>query len=120
MEVILIICSNTNIRKFYITNLIIRGHLALGASTLAHQDVEFWPRETPGLVVIWGSESQMEEDIGLLHLHYDVPIPIVVIDNDAPSPEWMRVWGVAAYTDDLCDSRYLVEFLSQWLSKSSV
>ena len=119
VELTLVICSNTNIRKFYVANLVMRGHFALGAPNLANQDADFWPREAPELVVIWGSESQMEDDIGLLQLHYSVPIPIVVIDNDAPSQEWMRVWGIVAYTDNLWDSQHLVGFLSQWLSSAA-
>jgi hypothetical protein len=119
MGLTLVICSNVNIQKFYVVNLVMRGYFAFGIQSLANQDSNFWPREAPELIVIWGSESQMENDIELLHLHYMVPIPIVVIDNYAPSPEWMRVWGIAAYKGDLYDSRYLVGFLSQWLSKSS-
>ena len=120
MGLTLVVCGNTNIRKFYIANLNMRGHRAIGAANLADQAEEFWPTNAPELVVILGSEAQMEDDLGLLHKHYKSAIPIVVVDNDAPSLEWMRVWGIAAYTDDLLDSRRLVGFLSRWLSSTVV
>jgi len=120
MGLTLVICGNANIRKFYVANLIMRGHFAIGAAKLADQDDEFWPPKAPELVVILGSEMQMEDDIGLLRIHYSAAIPIVVVDHDEPSPGWLTLWGIAAYTDNLWDSRQLVGFLSPWLSRASI
>jgi hypothetical protein len=118
MGLTLVVCSNTNIQKFYVANLIMRGHFALGVSKLADQDTNFWPEKAPELVVIWGNQAQMEDDIGLLHGHYSVAIPIVMVDHDEPSPDWMKLWGITAYTENLWDSRQLVGFLSPWLNST--
>jgi len=116
----LVVCNNTNIRKFYVYNLIRRGHFALGVSNLADQVEEFWQQEVPELVVTWGAPAQLEEDISLLHQHYNSNVPVVVVDHDKPSPAWMASWGIAASTTHLWDSRQLVSFLQPWLNRESL
>src|SRR5579864_5532536 len=119
MGLTLVVCSNTNIRKFYVSNLMMRGHFALGVSNLADQVEAFWQQEVPELVVTWGVLAQMEEDISLLHQHYNADIPVVVVDHEKPSSAWMALWGITAYTAHLWDSRQLVSFLQPWLSSES-
>ena len=119
MELVLIVCSDLNIQKFYVFNLVIRGHFAIGVSRLADQDEAFWQRYRPELVVMWGELTQLENDVKALRQNDEDDVPVILVSREKPAPNWIAAWGIAAHTAHLSDGRQLLDFLQPWLNSQS-
>ena len=117
MELILIVCQNPNIQKFYVTNLVVRGYQAIGVAQVVDQEQAFWDRNTVKLAVIWGELPQLEAQVRVLREHDVDHMPIVLISGDKPTSAWLTAWHIAAHTSYLSDSRHLIDFLQPWLKR---
>ena len=120
MGTVLIICRNLNIRKFYVDNLTARGYRTVGITSLSEDGIELLEGCSPGhfipsLALMWGELTALEPDIAKFRQSYANSVPIIVVSQQKPDPDWMTKWQIAAHSSGLSDSRHLTDFLQPWL-----
>jgi DNA-binding response OmpR family regulator len=112
---ILVICSNLNIRKFYVDNLTIRGYASIGITSLNEAGAESATESAPDLVLMWGELAALKADIEKFRLVHDTSVPIIVVSQEKPASDWMKKWRITAHIAGLSDGRHLMDFLQPWL-----
>ena len=118
-KLVLVICKNPNIRRFYVENLVVRGYNTIGVPQVT-ETLDYLTRELrPDLILIWGETDQFERDVVEIRQKVGLPSPIVLICPEPPSLEWMYKWRIAAYLPQLSDSRQLVSLLYPWLHEKT-
>ena len=118
---VLVICYNPNIRKFYVDNLTVRGYPTIGLISMRREDSEpskncLLGQVTPDLVLMWGALAALEPDIENIRQSYADSVPIIVVSDERPAPEWMTKWKIADHRSGLSDGRKLMNFLQRWLN----
>ena len=118
---VLVICSNPNIRKFYVDNLTVRGYPAIGVMSMSEESSKFAKNDalrefTPALVLMWGVLATLEPDIENIRQSYADSVPIIVVSDERPAPAWMAKWQIADHRFGLSDGRKLINFLQRWLN----
>jgi hypothetical protein len=118
---VLVICSNANIRRFYVDNLTVRGFAAKGITSLSHDSTSSLTTSTlepftPDLVLLWGELATLEPDIQKIRQSYPSSVSIVVVSEEKPGPEWITKWAITAHRSSLSDSRQLMNVLQRWLT----
>ncbi len=118
---VLVVCCNPNIRKFYVDNLTVRGYPTIGLISLSREDSErskncVLGQGTPDLVLMWGALATLQPDIENIRQSYADSVPIIVVSDERPAPEWMTKWKIADHRFGLSDGRKLMNFLQRWLN----
>lgn len=115
---VLVISRDRNCRRIHVDNLIARGFLAVGVSSV-EGGLRLMQSHPPSLVVVC-QMPEIEED-EIVHIR-SVPelasTPVVLSNGDTPDPEWMAEWGIEAFIPFGEDVRHLIERLSPWLPSS--
>jgi hypothetical protein len=116
MGFILVIAQDTNVRRFCVDNLVIRGYLAIGMARIVDECQELLATQAPEFLLMCGEPEQLERDLtGFRSLHQLSFVPIVVISRDRPSPDWIAKWHISAHIRSFPDARRLVDLLKPWL-----
>src|SRR5258708_10676657 len=118
---VLVVCCNPNIRKFYVDNLTVRGYPTIGLISMSREDSGpskncVLGQVTPDLVLMWGALAALEPDIENIRQSYADSVPIIVVSDERPAPEWMTKWKIADHRFGLSDGRKLMNFLQRWLN----
>jgi hypothetical protein len=117
---VLVLCRNSNIRKFYVDNLTVRGYTAIGMRSMSDSEADLSTKYvsnqgTPELVLMWGDLARLQPDIEKIRQLYVRSLPIIVVSPEKPDKAWMVKWDIAAHRSGLSDSRQLMGFLHHWL-----
>jgi hypothetical protein len=116
MGFILVIAQDTNVRRFCVDNLVIRGHLAIGMARIIDECQELLATQSPEFLLMCGEPEQLEPDLKLFRsVHQLSFVSIVIISRDRPSAEWMTQWHITAHIPSVPDARHLVDLLRPWL-----
>jgi hypothetical protein len=116
MGIILVICADPHIRKFYVDNFVVRGIEALGIPALSDQ---LQMERTPQLILIWGELTQLEAQVRKVRAFFGALIPVVLVGREQPSSHWLSMWHIAAFMAQLYDSRQLLTMLQPWLQDNA-
>ena len=120
MGTVLVLCRNSNIRKFYVDNLTVRGYAAIGMMSMSESEADLLTKYvskqgTPDLVLMWGELARLQPDIEKIRQLYVSSLPIIIVSPEKPDRAWMVKWNIAAHRSGLSDSRKLMNFLHPWL-----
>jgi DNA-binding response OmpR family regulator len=114
---ILVISRETDCRKLWVDNLVIRGHLAVGVASLTEAK-RLLHNVSPGLILVCQipdlQEMTMEEIRGVDKLN---STPLVLLSAEAPDPQWMARWNIASHLPSPVDPRQLTVLLAPWLPR---
>lgn len=112
---VLVIAREVNFRRLVTANLVIRGHLAVGVSSL--QEAERLVRKVkPSLVVFSHAGSPPDGELRSLREAENLEdVPLVVISAEMPASESLEKWHVDDYLVPH-DVRDMVERMSPWLA----
>jgi hypothetical protein len=86
---VLVISNHVNVQRLYVDNLIIRGHLAVGATGPAKIE-RLIARRPPALVLLCQVPSVDESGYNAIMAHpalNDVPVLLLSVEHNAPG--WM-------------------------------
>ncbi len=86
---VLVISNHVNVQRLYVDNLIIRGYLAVGATSPAKIE-RLISRHPPALLLLCQVPSADESDYNAIMAHpalSDVPVLLLSVDDNAP--RWM-------------------------------
>src|SRR5690606_15157441 len=113
---ILIVCRNSNIRRFCVDNLVTRGYLAVGVESV-DEGKEIIKRHVPNYVMLCCVPRLAEDEIQKIrHEHARLSdVPLVMVSMESPDRVWMNKWNVAAQFPYPIDARRLIDLLMPWL-----
>jgi DNA-binding NtrC family response regulator len=113
---ILVICQNSNIRRFCVDNLVTRGYIAVGVAS-ADEGKEVLQHLVPEFVILCCEPKLSETEISRLRNYHPrlADIPVLMVSMEHPTREWLSRWKVAAQFPYPIDARRLVNLLSPWL-----
>jgi DNA-binding NtrC family response regulator len=113
---ILIVCRNSNIRRFCVDNLVTRGYLAVGVASV-DEGKEILKRHFPNFVMLCCEPRLAEDEIQKIrHDHARlIDVPLVMVSMERPDRVWMNKWNVAAQFPYPIDARRLIDLLMPWL-----
>lgn len=110
---VLVISSNANARRLYVTNLVARGYLAVGVASL-EQAYPLIAQHRPGLTVL--CQLPLADEPGVRAVLADETLrdtPLVVASIDGRPPDWLSAAGPASYLPYPPDFARLVELVEQ-------
>ena len=113
---ILVICQNSNIRRFCVDNLVMRGFIAVGMAS-AEEGQEILQNLVPEFVILCCEPKPSEKEIKKIR---DADkrlsnVPILLVSMEHPTHNWLSGWGVAAQFPYPIDARRLIGLLTPWL-----
>ena len=112
---VLVISNEANFRRLVTANLVVRGHLAVGVSSL-QEATRLVRKVKPSLVVLSHAGPLPDGALrSLREMEALEDIPLVVISAEVPDSEALERWGVDDYLAPY-DVRDMVERMSPWLA----
>lgn len=118
---VLVVCRNSNIRRFCVDNLVTRGYIAVGVAS-ADEGREILSRRTPEFVMLCCeprlAESEIEKIRNIQLRLKDVAV--VMVSMERPDRNWLHKWKVAAQFPYPIDARRLIDLLLPWLEPRQV
>jgi hypothetical protein len=117
---ILVICQNSNIRRFCVDNLVTRGYIAVGVAS-ADEGKEVLHHLVPEFIILCAEPKLAEVDINKVrNFHVRLTaVPILLVSMEHPNRAWLQEWNVAAQFPYPIDARRLVDLLMPWLQSKN-
>ncbi|MEP7285239.1 MAG: hypothetical protein ABI947_05670 [Chloroflexota bacterium] len=113
---ILVISRNSNLRRFCVDNLVIRGYVAVGVASIENECQVLLHNEEPQLILMCGELVQLEPELTTLHNQYKLEaIPVGIITVQKPEREWVNHWNIAGYIAYRIDTQRLMAMVHAWL-----
>lgn len=112
---VLVISKDANFRRLVTANLVIRGHLAVGVSSL-NEAARLVSNAKPQLVVFSHTGPLPDGQLRALREAENLEdVPLVVISTETPDSALLAKWDVDDYVVPY-DVQDMVERMSPWLS----
>ncbi len=111
----LVIAHSSGCRKLIVRNLTIRGHLAVGVSTLSEAR-ELLQRALPRLIVICEVAETPDRDVAEVRENPQLAsVPVLVVSAEVPGPRWLDKWNVASFLPTSAGVPELIRLMEPWL-----
>ena len=119
MSYILVCARDSNSRRLYVDNLVLRGYIAVGTASVAEAH-RLLQRELPRMVIICCVLDNHEEVVKDWRSLQELDTtPIVLVSPEIPDQAWMNLWGIVSYLPYPTDLRKLVQMLQPWLDSTN-
>lgn len=112
---VLVVSKELNFRRLIVANLVIRGHLAVGVSSVqeAQRLIENVP---PRLVVLSKARRISDDEMRRLRESNGLgSVPLLLISAESPDTDLMRRWDIREHVLPR-DVREMVDRMSPWLA----